>query len=121
MLATPSLEVFAFSVVNIAGINNRKEIPAKFILHQNYPNPFNPVTTIGYELPVEGRVEIKIYDITGRDVAVLLNEYKSAGIYQVKWNALDFPSGIYFYSIRFNSESRKALNYYSTRKLVLIK
>ena len=121
MLATTSLEVFAFSIVNIAGINNRKEIPAKFILHQNYPNPFNPLTTIGYELPVEGRVEIKIYDITGRDVAVLLNEYKSAGIYQVKWNALDFPSGIYFYSIRFNSESRKALNYYSTRKLVLIK
>ncbi|MBK9228821.1 MAG: T9SS type A sorting domain-containing protein [Ignavibacteria bacterium] len=73
-------------------------------LHQNYPNPFNPVTNIEYDLPVDGNIELKIYDITGRLIKTLVNEFKTAGSYIVSFNASDLSSGVYFYSMNFDGK-----------------
>jgi hypothetical protein len=65
----------------------------------NYPNPFNPVTVISYQLAVNSFVTLRVYDLLGREVATLLNEETLAGSYSVRWNATNFPSGIYFYRL----------------------
>lgn len=70
--------------------------PAKFSLSQNYPNPFNPSTKFNFELPVDANVELKIYDINGREVATLINESKQAGYYTEVFNGTGLASGIYF-------------------------
>ena len=75
-------------------------LPAEFALRQNYPNPFNPVTNIEYDLPVDGNIELKIYDIAGRLIKTLMNEFKTAGSYLVSFNASDLSSGVYFYTLR---------------------
>lgn len=94
-------------------------IPSKFDLSQNYPNPFNPVTKIDFSLPVDSRVIISIFDITGREIIRLLNnEHKSAGWYTIEFNAFSISSGTYFY--RISAESLSA-NFISTRKMTFIK
>lgn len=85
-----------------------------FVLHQNYPNPFNPVTTIRYSIPQISFVTIKVYDLLGREVAVLVNEEKSAGIYQIEFSGNELSSGIYYYSI-------KAGEHLETKKMILLK
>lgn len=72
-------------------------IPKKYSLSQNYPNPFNPITNINYELPLEANVELKIFNITGQEVANLVNAEQPAGIHNVLWNASSYASGTYFY------------------------
>ncbi len=93
---------------------NRNEIPKKFLLEQNYPNPFNPSTIIKYSIPSntvplsrvnESNVTLKVFDILGKEVAILVNELQTPGSYQVKWNAEDLSSGIYFYQIKVNGWS----------------
>jgi len=76
------------------------EVPAEYSLKQNYPNPFNPSTVINFSIPKSGFVSIKVYDITGREVAVMLNEFKAAGNYSVDQNFTNFNSGVYFYKIQ---------------------
>lgn len=99
--------------IGIKQINNN--IPEKFRLYQNYPNPFNPVTKISYDLPVNGIVNLNIYDISGREVAKLLsNEIQTAGYYTISFDANSLSSGIYFY--RLATE-----NFIQTRKLILLK
>jgi hypothetical protein len=66
---------------------------------QNYPNPFNPVTTISYSLPVSGDVQLKVFDITGREVATLVNTRQNAGSYAVAWDGSASASGIYLYRV----------------------
>jgi hypothetical protein len=83
-------------------------------LIQNYPNPFNPTTTISYQIPKDGRVTIKIFDIIGREVTTLVDEYKPSGRYSVQFDASRLASGIYFYSIRSG-------NYNAVKKMSLIK
>jgi hypothetical protein len=98
-------------------LNNLVEIgiPAKFSLSQNYPNPFNPKTKINFQLPTDVAVTLKIYDITGKEIAVLLNsEFKKADYYSVDFNGSNFSSGIYFYRIT-------ADDFVSTKKMTLIK
>jgi hypothetical protein len=75
-------------------------IPSEFVLEQNYPNPFNPATTIRYELSKTSSVRLSVYDIIGREVAVLVNERKKAGSYGVNFNATGLSSGAYFYRIQ---------------------
>ena len=77
----------------------------EYALLENYPNPFNPTTTISYTLPEAGAVQLKIYDILGREVATLVDEQKSAGKYSVQWNGSSFASGIYFYKLTFNNQT----------------
>jgi hypothetical protein len=95
--------------------------PANFNLAQNYPNPFNPSTNIKYTIPnvslsgVEGsRVQLKVYDMLGNEVATLVNESKPAGTYEVEFNASNLSSGIYFYKLQSG-------NFVETKKMVLMK
>ncbi len=74
-------------------------IPEKYFLYQNYPNPFNPSTNIMYDIPESGNVELKIYDILGREVITLVDEYKTAGRYTVQFDATTLPTGVYIYRI----------------------
>jgi hypothetical protein len=90
------------------------EVVQDFHLEQNYPNPFNPSTTIQFRVPNSSFVNLKVYDILGREVATLVNEEKPAGNYEVEFNANDLSSGIYFYTL-------KAGKYLQTRKLILMK
>jgi hypothetical protein len=93
-------------------------IPNRFDLSQNYPNPFNPSTKIDFELPVDGKVTMKLYDITGREVAVLINnELRTAGYYTAEFNGINLASGVYFY--RLNVEGSKQFN--MVKKMMLVK
>ena len=89
-------------------------LPISYSISNIYPNPFNPITTIKYGLPDYGEVKIIAYNISGRQVARLFNNYQSPGFYSIKWNASSFPSGLYF--IRMTSN-----NFTDTRKVLLIK
>ncbi len=66
---------------------------------QNYPNPFNPETKIKYTVPNQSFISIKVYDGLGKEVTALVNETKAPGTYEVNWDASNFPSGVYFYSL----------------------
>jgi hypothetical protein len=85
-----------------------------FKLAQNFPNPFNPTTVIGYQLPTASVVSLKIYDMIGREVAVLANERKDAGSYSATFNSAALPSGMYFYRLQAGS-------FTETRKMMLVK
>ncbi|MBN1633032.1 MAG: T9SS type A sorting domain-containing protein [Ignavibacteria bacterium] len=90
----------AINVTNQIGITKLSdEIPEEFNLYQNYPNPFNPVTKIKFDVANSSNVKITVYDINGRIVGNLINENLSAGSFELSWNAKNFASGIYFYSI----------------------
>jgi hypothetical protein len=95
-------------------VHNQNGIPKVFALMQNYPNPFNPTTTIQYALPKASNVEIKVYDLIGREVTTLVNEFRQAGTYSVEFNANNFASGVYFYRI-------KAGDFTDTKKMLLVK
>jgi photosystem II stability/assembly factor-like uncharacterized protein len=90
------------------------DIPKKFALAQNYPNPFNPMTTIRFDVPIASDVSLKIYDILGREVAVLANERKLPGHYEARWNAASYASGVYFYRLQANG-------FVETKKLLLMR
>jgi hypothetical protein len=92
----------------------KEKIPTRFDLKQNYPNPFNPVTNIKYDLPKDIFVTVKIYDILGREIKTLVNEFKQAGSYIISFNGSELASGIYFYRIQ-------AGNFVQVKKMLLIK
>ena len=94
--------------------NSTVGVPEIFELSQNYPNPFNPTTTIKYSLPVESFVSLKIYNILGQIVSVLVNEQISAGKHAVKFNAEKLSSGTYFYRL-------DAGGFTSIKKLMVLK
>jgi len=91
------------------------EVPDKFVLNQNYPNPFNPVTNIKFQIPKNGFVEIKIYDVLGRLVNTLVNKELTTGTYETNWNAGSFSSGVYFYTLEVNGAKIQ------TKSMALIK
>jgi len=111
---TPEGEGPAETLSATAVKESKNVVAANFTLAQNYPNPFNPVTTIGYALPNAENVNLAIYDVTGKHVATLVNEYQTAGVYSAQWNATGLASGIYFYKLQAGS-------YSETKKLVLQK
>jgi hypothetical protein len=93
----------------------QSQIPAKFALYQSYPNPFNPTTNISFSLPEPGNVSLKIYDVMGREVRdVVANEYKSQGTYKYTVNMDNVASGVYFYTLKQNSNIQ-------TMKMILLK
>ena len=98
----------------LTGINDEVNLPITFSLEQNYPNPFNPSTTIKYSIPQTSFVTLKIYDVLGREVSTLVNEEKTAGNYQLNFDASNIASGIYFYKIQSG-------NFVNIKKMVLIK
>ena len=88
--------------------------PNIFRLKQNYPNPFNPITTINYFIPEKSIVTLSIFDILGNVVATLVNEEKPVGEYEVEFDALNFPSGVYFYRLQ-------AGDFIQTKKMILLR
>jgi exo-beta-1,3-glucanase (GH17 family) len=108
------LDEIAFRDANVTNIVTKQPIPYIFSLEQNYPNPFNPTSTIKYQIPISGLVKLTVFDILGRKVADLINEDKSPGIYEVKFDGSNLSSGIYFYKLTIGAYSQ-------TKKLVLIK
>jgi len=89
-------------------------IPDSYELNQNYPNPFNPSTQITFSVPAPGQVTLKIFDVLGQELTTLVNAKKVVGTYTVEWNASDYPSGVYFYTI-------VAGEFSDTKKMVLMK
>lgn len=100
------------TTVGINGSNN--PVPQTYSLSQNYPNPFNPVTSIKYDLPKPGFVKLTVYDMTGKEVEVLVNEEKEPGKYEITWDGSKYSSGVYFYNIETG-------DFKETKKMVLIK
>ncbi len=108
----------------VTSVNSEiKSLPKKFELFQNYPNPFNPTTTIKYTIPVgaathesplQQHVLLKVYNILGKEIATLVNENQKPGIYKVKFNASNLPTGIYFYTLHYGNISK-------TKKLIILK
>jgi hypothetical protein len=89
-------------------------IPEAYRLGQNYPNPFNPSTTIEYAIPRAGLVQLKVYDMLGREVATLVDQEQSAGTYTIRFDARSLASGIYYYAL-------KSGTFAGTKSLVLVK
>jgi hypothetical protein len=102
------------NVTGTIGIKNENEIAADYFLSQNYPNPFNPVTNIKFSIPKYGSVELKVFDINGKEIATLCNQSLQKGSYNVEFNADKLSSGMYFYTLRTNE-------FTSTNKMILIK
>ncbi|QQS35016.1 MAG: T9SS type A sorting domain-containing protein [Ignavibacteriales bacterium] len=88
--------------------------PLKFSLSQNYPNPFNPSTNISWQSPVGSHQTLKVYDVLGREVATLVNEYRDAGSYEVEFDASQLASGVYYYQLRTEKFSE-------TKKMMVVK
>jgi len=99
---------------NVTDVERISFMPNIFNLEQNYPNPFNPTTTIVYQIPKESLVRLKIFDILGREVSKLVDEVKSIGKYEIKFNGSGFASGTYFYQI-------SAGEFIQTKKFILLK
>ena len=105
--------------VEVVSVDNDPTLPETFALHQNYPNPFNPVTTIRFDLPLADHVRIDIYNILGKKVRTLVNDYVPAGRQQVLWDSKDdfgrqAASGMYLY--RISGE-----RYHDTKRMILLK
>jgi poly(3-hydroxybutyrate) depolymerase len=110
-----SAEIWNFVKDLVVGISeNTNSNPTNFSLSQNYPNPFNPKTVIGYQLPVSSNVTLKVYDLLGREVATLVDEYKPAGSYNATFYAGSLSSGVYLYKLT-------AGDFIQTKKLILMK
>jgi len=95
-------------------INNNIFLPDDFMLYQNYPNPFNPVTKIKFSVPITANVTIRIFNVIGEQLAVLIDKEFDAGTYEIDFDASRLPSGIYFYKIQ-------AAEFVQTKKMILIK
>jgi len=109
---------------NTVGVADGKTLPASFELYQNYPNPFNPSTTINFELPGAGWVRLVVFDVTGRQVATLINDQRPGGSHSMNWLANDHDGkplgpGIYLYEMKFTELS--GTSFRDVRKLTLLK
>lgn len=102
------------AVVGLRGEIAQNNVPAEFTLEQNYPNPFNPATNISYSIPSNGKVELIVYDILGKEVQKLVNDIQTAGIHSVVFNGDNLSSGVYFYSLNFEGRT-------TVKKMILIK
>jgi aminopeptidase N len=116
MVFDPNNDIVLKSSITQKVTSIRKDFsgPSEYSLHQNFPNPFNPSTTIEFVIPGSGHVQLRIFDILGRTVETLLNQTMEQGVYNVVWNAQQFPTGIYYY--RLQTE-----NFVTTKKMSLIK
>lgn len=99
----------------ITGIGNYNNHISEYNLYQNYPNPFNPISIIKYQIAKSSFVDLKIYDVLGKEIATLVNKKQNAGVYEVEFNGEKLPSGIYFYSLYIDN------NLINTRKMLLVK
>jgi hypothetical protein len=110
--------LYKISIYNENGVvsveENSNLSTTEFLLSQNYPNPFNPSTAINYQIPEESLVQIKVYDVMGREIKELVNEQKKAGFYRINFDGSNLSSGMYLYRI-------DAGKFSSVRKMLLVK
>jgi len=107
--------VWKRSLTDITGISQlSSETPAEYNLKQNYPNPFNPVTNISYEVLKSGNVKISVFDISGKKLTDIVNQFHSTGSYNVTFDGTDFPSGSYFYRM-------ESADFSVVKKMILLK
>lgn len=104
------------AVINVTGVDESliDFNPKDYKLFNNYPNPFNPSTKIRYAVPQSAFTTLKVYSITGKEVAVLVNEQKTPGVYEVKFDGAELSSGVYFYKLQSGSFS-------DVKKMILTK
>ena len=95
-------------------------MPSQYILVQNYPNPFNPSTNINFSIPVSSFVTLKVFNIMGKEIEILVNENLYPGVYSFNFDAKDLASGIYFYKLTAGS-SREAEEFLEVKKMTLLK
>lgn len=112
---------FFDETTGIAEPGSGNGVPAGFQLLQNYPNPFNPATTIRYAVPTTSRVKLSIYNITGQQVATLVNGVHAAGSFEIRWEAENLPSGIYFYRLDAFATNGRQRHFSEVRKMILLK
>jgi hypothetical protein len=97
------------------GVTRHSQIPTQLSLGQNHPNPFNAITKIAFTLSAKSFVSLKIFDRIGREIAMLVSEELPAGSHCRQWNALEFPSGVYFYRLKIGDQT------VAIKKLTLLK
>ncbi len=102
------------SDLSVTSLESGDVLPSEYFLEQNYPNPFNPETTIGYSLPADSFVQLKIYDILGNEVETLVSQNESAGSHIINFNAGNLTSGLYIYKL-------SAGDFTSVKKMMLLK
>ncbi|NCQ17689.1 MAG: hypothetical protein COZ80_08360 [Ignavibacteria bacterium CG_4_8_14_3_um_filter_37_9] len=98
----------------LTGIGSEGNLPVRFALYQNYPNPFNSSTKIKYSIPNSAKVSIKVYDVLGKEVTTLMNEFQNTGTHEIEFDASKLSSGLYFYRIISGI-------YSETRKMILLR
>jgi hypothetical protein len=107
--------IFVAKVIyNTTEVERNNPIPSSIELYQNYPNPFNPTTSISFELPIAQYTTLKIFDLVGREIAMLVSEKLLAGKHSYQWSANNLSSGVYFYRLQSG-------NYNETKKLLLLR
>ncbi|MCW9066359.1 MAG: T9SS type A sorting domain-containing protein [Ignavibacteriaceae bacterium] len=106
--------LISYDELNVTDAQNEGSVPSEFKLEQNYPNPFNPSTTISWQSPVGSHQTLKVFDLLGSEVAILVDEEKPAGSYEISFDASDLPSGTYFYQLQIG-------NFVETKKMLIIK
>jgi hypothetical protein len=140
--ATYGRSMYSIDLTMNTNTENDNHPVEDFVLYQNYPNPFNPITKIKFKIPTsplnpspyqgEGNrerfVTLKVYDILGNEIATLVNEERTAGTYEVEFNAIshsgevrNLPSGVYFYRLNVHPSNVQAEGYEETRKMLLLK
>ena len=118
-------QILSFNLVTADGNRWKKEIkisieePKDFELFQNFPNPFNPTTTIGFQLPQDGKVKLNIFNLLGQEVAILIEDDLTAGYHEKIWNAEDNASGVYIYQVSITNQS--GYHAVDRRKIILVK
>lgn len=110
---------YGYPPPKIVADDEGKILPSEFSIEQNYPNPFNPSTQINYSLLAPAKVNIKVYDLLGREVSELVNEQKEAGFYTVNFNASNLSSGIYLY--RITAQEGEKMLYSESKRMILLK
>lgn len=116
----PMLDAIGFTPDSTTSVGDETNVINEFELYQNYPNPFNPTTKISWQSAVSGWQTLKVYDVLGREVATLVDEYREAGKYEIEFNSIEtrrgvsLPSSIYFYQLR-------SANFTETKKMILMK
>lgn len=116
----PMLDAIGFTPDSTTSVRDETNVINEFELYQNYPNPFNPTTKISWQSAVSGWQTLKVYDVLGREVATLVDEYREAGKYEIEFNSIEtrrgvsLPSSIYFYQLR-------SANFTETKKMILMK
>jgi hypothetical protein len=113
---TNTATIFTYAATPYTGVEEStlNGTPRSFVLDQNYPNPFNPLTKIKFQLPSKELVTLKVYDIMGREVAILVNGIRDAGNHTVQWSAASLSSGVYWYRLT-------AGTFVQTNKMLLLK